>query len=246
MEDEVWERLTTAAAAVGGRFCSTTTRFVSQTTDWTCSFASAQMVISCLVLLPEYKPIFRGVVPTVREIQQQIELAWEAGFDSAGGEYFQFKLVDTKRRIGITDLAAMFRMYKVPTRIVDFSHGKFADVELFCHRYFYNSNAVLPLLLGTRNHTVVVVGCEQRPASGGGGRLLVFDPAMHVKDASDSARNHLHHFFLPRAKMARHRQFQLALFGGESNPFTSLDNVQSGSKLLVGLHPNKIEFVVEL
>lgn len=233
MSDEAWER---AATTVGTRLCSTETRFVPQTTDWTCSFASAQMVISCLLLRAEYRSAFRGAVPTVRGIQQQIELAWEAGFDPAGAEHFQFKLVDTRRRVGITDLAAMFRMHRVPTRIVDFPRGKFADVELFCHRYFYTSNAEFPLLLGTRDHTVVVVGCEQRLVSGGG-RLLVFDPAM---DASSS------HFFLSRAKMVRHRQFQVALFAGESNALTSLDNVQSGGKLLVGLDPNHVGFVVEL
>lgn len=232
-DDEVLSTLQASFAVneSNARFCTTHVRFIHQRTAWTCSYASLQMSISALQCEPKHREALfhnANIVPNVASIQQRIQRAWKLGFDKEGGEYFHFKL--TTQRIGVSDIAAMLRADRIPTSIVDFRKSSFGKVEEFCYQYFFHSNSSkFPLVLGTEDHTVVVVGCEKDKH--GRINLIVFDPAMAVRDAKQAAQCTPQHFYARRAKLVRYREFQIGLFH-------ITDNVEAACvKVLVGKTP---------
>lgn len=46
-------------------------------------------------------------MPSLLRIQQMLESAWSMGFDMDGSKHFDGNVVNTKSRIGATDIAAL-------------------------------------------------------------------------------------------------------------------------------------------
>jgi len=246
------------------RFCvGCDVKYFEQTTSYTCSYASVQMIVSSLLSIhdPAYrKSLFNGAafVPNVRSVQALIEVAWKQGFDVEGASQFGNKLVGKPRRIGASDIAALLRANRVPTRIFDFDHGRLSwpTVERFCYEYFFPTppnrrrhagSVLFPLLLGYAEHTVVVVGCARRKRGERDEQidLIVFDPATGVRRARDAARSRLELFYAKRGYLASFKQFQILAFGPFEDHEGFLINKDSpvsvASKTLYAIRPSAVK-----
>ena len=54
-----------------------------------------------------------GRVASIKKLQQLIEHAWQIGFDRQGAEQLGWKLVDTKKWIGATEIVALLSSLKL-------------------------------------------------------------------------------------------------------------------------------------
>jgi hypothetical protein len=188
--------------------------------------------------------LFQGsnLIPNVISIQALLQQAWQLGFDVEGGKFFHYKLKE-RDQIGISDIAALFRANSIPTRIVDFRKANWPIVEQFCFDYFATKRTskelVFPLLLGTGQHTIVVIGTHVQNREK---NLLVFDPAMSTRDAFKIAEVSSSMFFAKRKSLVRFKDFQVAVVGpwklGEDLLLTgsSVDKM-AGGKVLIPFAP---------
>ena len=63
-------------------------------------------------------------VPDIPSLQAWIEVAWAAGFDSVGAGQLEGSLQGSKKWIGTTEAAALFRYFGIPAIIIDFGSNK--------------------------------------------------------------------------------------------------------------------------
>ena len=235
------------------RFCQQcSVTFYEQNTTFTCSYASVQMVVSALLSSSRIyrQELFQGIafVPDIRSIQVLMERAWKEGFDVEGSHHFGGKLVGKREKIGCSDIAALFRSTKIPTRIYDVDYGvnSWRCVELFCEHHFFTENnrfPVFPLILGYAEHTMIVVGCE-REDPGTGILLLVFDPGSSVRRAMENAKSNVKAFYANVNLLKTRTQFQILKFGPSSDHDSLLtheasDETVAGKKLRA-IHPPRV------
>ncbi|WVO12504.1 hypothetical protein L204_100104 [Cryptococcus depauperatus] len=121
---------------------------------WGCGYRNALMLISTLLSVPEYQPIFakdnNGAEPSVRRIQGWIEEAWAQGYDPDGREQLGGNILGRKKWIGPSDLYAMFTYKGIPCRIFDFpkapKHGKgrpaYTRLQQWVRSYFNDAAPV--------------------------------------------------------------------------------------------------------
>jgi len=126
---------------------------------YTCGYRNAQMMISHLLHHDTYRTCLfngSGVVPSLSALQQALETAWQAGFDTLGAAQLNHRVVGTDKWIGASDVAALLRHQGVRAELIDFPSATPEQVgqwlwEHFC-RHSYGSDAVSqarcpPLLL---------------------------------------------------------------------------------------------------
>ena len=67
--------------------------------------------------------LFNGCayVPDIRSMQAWLELAWKAGFDTAGGDMLGNVMQGSHQWIGTTECAALLRLYGLRAEIIDFT-----------------------------------------------------------------------------------------------------------------------------
>ncbi|KAJ1852885.1 hypothetical protein LPJ73_002743 [Coemansia sp. RSA 2703] len=92
---------------------------------WACGYRNCQMLISGLISdsgrvnvnsrFPEDR-----TVPSVRQLQEMLELAWRDGFDTDGAEQLEHRVVGTKKWIGTTEIYCILAHIGVRSSIVDF------------------------------------------------------------------------------------------------------------------------------
>lgn len=103
---------------------------------WSCGYRNIQMLCSSLIQLRDYRRVlFHGQFNHMEdgnqaalavkqmeivELQQWIETAWKAGFDTAGALEFGYSLQGKDDWIGTTECAALLRYFGVRALIVDF------------------------------------------------------------------------------------------------------------------------------
>lgn len=91
---------------------------------WGCGWRNIQMLSSNLLReRKEAKKVLFGgsqFVPDIRALQRWLEIAWQRGFDEIGSSHYDSKIYGTKRWIGTTECAAIFRSFGLKARIVDF------------------------------------------------------------------------------------------------------------------------------
>ncbi|GAA5827064.1 hypothetical protein JCM10212_003358, partial [Sporobolomyces blumeae] len=68
-------------------------------------------------------------IPTIREWQDVIESAWRSGYDPPGRDYFNGKLVGSRRWIGTTEAYVALTFLGIRVKIVDFKKVKAKDGE---------------------------------------------------------------------------------------------------------------------
>lgn len=213
---------------------------------WGCGYRNLQMLISSLLRIDIYRSVMFSVgekVPSIPRIQQFIESAWTSGFDRQGSEQLGCKLINTRKWIGATEIAAVLRSLQIRTKIIDFHQATGCDgthPEMFSwiKRYFScNVNAttlpvgssvlrqtsVPPLYLQHQGHSRLVIGVEEHSGKDGGLYLLLFDPSHSAKQmqsllediqSSSSGLRHLRRSL----KQMRCKQYQIAYVDGIMEP----------------------------
>ncbi|XP_068698848.1 zinc finger-containing ubiquitin peptidase 1-like isoform X2 [Montipora foliosa] len=213
---------------------------------WGCGYRNLQMLISSLLKMDIYRPVmlnFGEKVPSIPRIQQFIEAAWSNGFDRQGAEQLGCKLINTRKWIGATEIAALFRSLQIRAKIIDFHQATGCDgthPEMFSwiKRYFSCSvnstvlpmgssvlrqTSVPPLYLQHQGHSRLVVGVEEHSGKDGGLYLLLFDPSHSAKQmhsllediqSSSSGLRHLRRSL----KQMRCKQYQIVYVDGIMEP----------------------------
>ncbi|KAJ7168151.1 peptidase family C78-domain-containing protein [Mycena crocata] len=91
--------------------------------SWGCGYRNFLMACASLMdqtSQPLYFPLLDyPLPPSVRNLQQWIEDAWDAGFDKEGKRELK-KLVGTRKWIGTSDLQVAFTARGIPANLVDF------------------------------------------------------------------------------------------------------------------------------
>lgn len=82
------------------------------------------MLISHLLMQrQEAKEVLFGdsrFVPDIASLQRWLEIAWERDFDALGYDHFNQNIYGSRKWIGTTESAALFRSFGLRARIVDF------------------------------------------------------------------------------------------------------------------------------
>ncbi|XP_078161966.1 peptidase C78, ubiquitin fold modifier-specific peptidase 1/ 2 isoform X1 [Carex rostrata] len=98
---------------------------------WGCGWRNIQMLSSNLLRERKEgkKVLFGGsqFVPDIPALQRWLEIAWQRGFDEIGSSHYNSKIYGTKRWIGTTECAAIFRSFGLKARIVDFDSTESGD-----------------------------------------------------------------------------------------------------------------------
>ncbi|KAL6006673.1 hypothetical protein ACLOJK_032166 [Asimina triloba] len=96
----------------------------SEDSGWGCGWRNIQMLSSHLLTQrQEAREVMFGgseFVPDIPSLQRWLEIAWERGFDMTGSDSFNHKVYGSKKWIGTTECAALFRSFGLRGRIVDF------------------------------------------------------------------------------------------------------------------------------
>lgn len=96
----------------------------SEDYGWGCGWRNIQMLSSHLLMrrIEARDVLFGGseFVPDIPSLQRWLEVAWEKGFDVPGSHSFNKEVYGSKKWIGTTECAALFRSFGLRARVVDF------------------------------------------------------------------------------------------------------------------------------
>ncbi|XP_009361227.2 zinc finger-containing ubiquitin peptidase 1 [Pyrus x bretschneideri] len=96
----------------------------SEDKGWGCGWRNIQMLSShLLVQRQEAREVLfggSGFVPDIPSLQRWLEIAWEKGFDTLGSDHFANNIYGSRKWIGATECAALFRSFGLRARVVDF------------------------------------------------------------------------------------------------------------------------------
>lgn len=161
-----------------------------------CGYHNIQMLASYINAAEAHglEKFARGI-PTIREIQDMIEEAWDQGFNESG-RVQTGGIKSTRKHIGTPEAQALFRSLKTPCkadRFHDIKDGAKAYEQLLdsVEQYFSTSVTTSPSRISPRiqntglppvylqrpRHSMTIVGIEKR--KDGSRSLLVFDPAYN-------------------------------------------------------------------
>ena len=97
---------------------------VSEDSGWGCGWRNIQMMSSHLLMLrKEARDVLfggSGFVPDIPSLQRWLEIAWERGFDILGSNSFNQKIYGSRKWIGTTECATLFRSFGLRAKIIDF------------------------------------------------------------------------------------------------------------------------------
>ncbi|KAJ2668457.1 hypothetical protein IWW42_005187 [Coemansia sp. RSA 1085] len=144
-----------------------------------------------------------GNVPSIAELQQMLELAWQEGYDRDGAAQLNYRVVGTHKWIGATEAYCILAHLGIRSQIVDFHHPTMADgthPALFEWIAEYYTNGEIenlasntapnvrftnrhPLYLQHQGHSRTVVGVELGDS---GTNILLFDPDIAIAHSEDS------------------------------------------------------------
>ncbi|KAF9990317.1 hypothetical protein BGZ75_002631 [Mortierella antarctica] len=103
--------------------------YQSDKTDraWGCGYRNLQMMLSYVVNQGVTRQEDRSsasspttTIPTINELQRQLEYAWQRGFDPPGAEQLRHKVEGTKKWIGTTEAWSVLCSFGVRCSILDF------------------------------------------------------------------------------------------------------------------------------
>lgn len=101
---------------------------------WGCGWRNIQMLASHLFSQRQdaRDVLFggSGFVPDIPSLQRWLELAWKRGFDTAGADHFNHTIYGSRKWIGTTECAALFRSFGIRARVVDFSPQELLALSL--------------------------------------------------------------------------------------------------------------------
>lgn len=167
-----------------------------------CGYRNIQMV-SSYIFGSEYEGShhFSGKLPSIFDIQEYIEAAWDAGINKQG-RVETGGIRGTRKYIGTPEAQAMFLYLNIPCEAQGFKNKQEAgraEASLLIHveRYFQQGifnpedkvrhTTLPPIYLQHAGHSMTIVGIEKQ--TNGQANLLVFDPmfrdAKLVKERVD-------------------------------------------------------------
>lgn len=105
----------------------------SEDSGFGCGWRNIQMLSSHLLMQrQEARDVMfggSGFVPDIPSLQRWLEIAWERGFDQIGSDSFNHKIYGSRKWIGTTECATLFRSFGLRARIVDFDATSYAIRE---------------------------------------------------------------------------------------------------------------------
>ncbi|KAJ1889175.1 hypothetical protein LPJ66_008175 [Kickxella alabastrina] len=189
---------------------------------WACGYRNCQMLLSSLLDDTRYHmhERFPCSVPSVRALQECLELAWRDGFDPDGAEQMGRRVVGGRKWVGTTEIYCILAHFGVPAKIVDFHRPTAADgtnPTLFAWmvEYFIASEGGErrrhPVYLQHQGHSRTVVGVEMAEE---GVSLVLFDPDVAVLEQPE-----IKHFRFRLCDTRGVEQYQVLYVDEDENVF---------------------------
>ncbi|RMZ91986.1 hypothetical protein DV736_g797, partial [Chaetothyriales sp. CBS 134916] len=187
-----------------------------------CGYRNIQMLITYLRAQPG--TAFEGQLPTIFELQDAIEAAWDKGIHAVG-RIETGGIKNTRKYIGTSEAQAFFTIKGVACRTQAFkSTDKLAACDALLNsvrNYFareHGRGRPAPIYLQYKGHSMTVVGFEEL-AKGHGPNLVIFDPRFLInrslkrmsldtskpENKTSLLRNHRY----SRHQLKRYDQFEL-------------------------------------
>ncbi|KAJ4418375.1 hypothetical protein N0V85_001460 [Neurospora sp. IMI 360204] len=187
-----------------------------------CGYRNIQMLSSYIISTeyPGYQH-FSGEIPTIFDIQEMIETAWDHGINPQG-RVETGGIRGTRKYIGTPEAMAMFRLLQIPFDVQAFKdpepgHSEKTLLDMV-ERYFQTGillpedqdpttqiqkvkqTDLPPIYFQHAGHSMTIIGLEYDKS--GARNLIVFDPMFH--DASNVTKHvgrevHVHHHLHPLA-----------------------------------------------
>lgn len=117
---------------------------IQQKDKWSCGFRNLQMLLS--FLLPSLKlnhSVSTGLeIPSVIELQHQMEAAWNEGFDKDGAQHYHHTIVGKTAWIGAVEVSSLLSYKGIDATVVQFIRCPESRERLvpFCVSYFRQSH----------------------------------------------------------------------------------------------------------
>lgn len=169
-----------------------------------CGYRNIQMLSSYIIgARAEGAHIFNGRLPSIFDIQEYIETAWDRGINSAGRTETG-GVRGTRKYIGTPEAQAMFLSLEIPCDAQGFKDQGPGNAEArllqnieqyFQEERFDPSTKVRctrlpPIYFQHRGHSMTIVGFERK--INGSKQLIVFDPMFHDSESAVKLRGRRH------------------------------------------------------
>lgn len=172
-------------------------------------------------------------MPSISKLQSLIENAWKEGFDEQGRDQLGGKLVNTRKWIGATEIAAFLLSVGIRVDVVDFqrptandgTHPKMFQWVLDFYKSRSNSYAP-PLYFQHEGHSRTICGVEVM--KNGQLRLLVFDPSCgnmsHILGGNDKNMGQVMKGLRKTLGSMKNQQYQIVAVKGVYNSIGEAKN----------------------
>ncbi|SZF04188.1 unnamed protein product [Blumeria hordei] len=154
-----------------------------------CGYRNIQMMASYIIASnSQGHEIFNGKIPSIFEIQEYIEDAWDLGINPQG-RVETGGIRGTRKYIGTSEVQAMFCRLGIASEVLEIRNRMppelaFKQLLSMAQKYFsscvvdvdskiYNTS-LPPIYLQHQGHSMTIIGYEER--KDGSNNLLVFDP----------------------------------------------------------------------
>jgi hypothetical protein len=173
--------------------------FHAQTMNWDCGYRNMQTMFSSYLNHDSdvRDQLFSSgilTIPSLIDLQKNIEEAWKKGFDQIGGMQLEYCLFNTNKWIGATEVVAMLRSCRIRACVADFDFtNRQCDLNTMVQviwEYFKTRckkkerkntkkntiDFIAPLYLQHQGHSRLILGVEKW--ANGDIKLLILDPQM--------------------------------------------------------------------
>ncbi|SPQ21693.1 fa9a5c6c-dce3-4cae-b8b9-54acbdfda4b4 [Thermothielavioides terrestris] len=156
-----------------------------------CGYRNIQMMCS-FIIHTKFKGYthFRGVIPSIFQIQEDIETAWDRGIN-AEGRIETGGIRGTRKYIGTPEALAVFCLLEIPCEPLAIKDKEPAKSEAqlmdYVENYFQSGvedptqrirrTKLPPIYFQHAGHSLTIIGFEK--LKNGSKQLLVFDPSFH-------------------------------------------------------------------
>lgn len=89
-----------------------------------------------------------GFVPDILSLQTWLEVAWKAGFDTAGGDMLGNVMQGSHQWIGTTECAALLRFFGLKAQIIDFTGAALRPAIASCQAVLRHTGRSTSCALG--------------------------------------------------------------------------------------------------
>jgi len=212
-----------------------------------CGYRNIQMLLSYLINSgSKGSELFGDSIPSIPDIQDLIEDAWDSGFN-VQGRIETGGIKGTRKYIGTSEAHAMFSSLHIPCPVQAFKDKDRTRAKSLLLKaieaYFrqgagsdvgkVNATALPPVYFQFRGHSMTIVGLER--SHDGSVHLIVFDPSYRdsslvrgwvgktVKHPKEKVDNVLSHYRRGNKYLRKYHEFEV-LYLTDSAPPSDLDS----------------------